>query len=113
MQLAGQHTRKPRLRSLLLGETALYPKLQLGDSDEEEGEGEEEGEEEEEEEEERGEEEVEKVRFCFCGQYEGDFIVRCSDCGRWCHETCAAEEEVTLAHPLTLTYPKPEPEPEP
>ena len=99
MQLAGQHTRKPRLRSLLLGETALYPKLQLGDSDEEE--------------EERGEEEVEKVRFCFCGQYEGDFIVRCSDCGRWCHETCAAEEEVTLAHPLTLTYPKPEPEPEP
>ena len=68
---------------------------------------------EEEEEEERGEEEVEKVRFCFCGQYEGDFIVRCSDCGRWCHETCAAEEEVTLAHPLTLTYPKPEPEPEP
>ena len=111
MQLAGQHTRKPRLRSLLLGETALYPKLQLGDSDEEEGEGEEEGEEEEEEE--RGEEEVEKVRFCFCGQYEGDFIVRCSDCGRWCHETCAAEEEVTLAHPLTLTYPKPEPEPEP
>ena len=48
LQLADQHVRKPRLRSLLLGETALYPKLQLGDSDDDEEEGEEEEEEEQE-----------------------------------------------------------------
>ena len=56
LQLADQHVRKPRLRSLLLGETALYPKLQLGDSDDDEEEGEEEEGEEEEEEEEEDEE---------------------------------------------------------